>query len=433
MPDRRQMLKAAAGAAAVGYWSASPAKARFQSTMEKLNIGAIGVGGRGASNLAAVADENVVAICDVDEQRLDAAFRERAPRAEKYVDYRKLLQRDDLDAVVVATPDHHHAPASARALRRGLHVYCEKPLTHTVAEARLLRELAAEAGVATQMGTHNHAHPGYLRTVEALRAGAIGTVREVHVITDRPGTFWKQGLAPPTDRPTVPPQLHWDLWLGPAAERPYSPLLAPFAWRGWWDFGCGAVGDMAIHLMDVSMWGLELVGRPVSVTSVGGPQLEQSGPTWMTTCFDFAATDGAPGCKVFWYEGHAQPPQPIAAELPMNGSLFVGDAGRAAIQHAEQDAPTLLPAEQFADYAPPAPSLPASPGHHRQWLDACTNGTPTGSDFGYAGPFTEVVLLANVAFRLGRTIAYDPMTGTAGGDRDAEAMFSKTYRRGWEA
>lgn len=429
--DRRSFLQAAAGAAAVGVWTSSPARARIAAASEMLNIGAIGVGGRGAGDLAGVAHENVVAICDVDEARLDAAT-ERAPRAEKYIDYRKLMERDDLDAVIIGTPDHHHAPAAARALRRGLHVYCEKPLTHTVAEARLLRELAAEAGVATQMGTQGHAFPGYLRTVELLNADAIGPVSEVHVITDRPGTFWEQGLTPSTDRPPVPSQLHWDLWLGPAAERPYSPQLAPFAWRGWWDFGCGAVGDMAIHLMDVAMWGLDLVGRPVRVTSIGGPRLAASGPIWMTTCFEFAASDERPSCKVYWYEGLAQPPKQIAAELPMNGTLFVGERGRLAIEHGEQTLPMLLPEEQFADYQRPAPSLPDSPGHHQEWINACKEGTPTGSNFAYAGPFTEVVLLANVAFRAGRTVNYDPATGTAGGDRDAEALLSKTYRRGWE-
>ena len=195
-----------------------------------------------------------------DETRLQSAAAQ-FPAAQKYFDYRKLLDQQDLDAVVVATPDHHHAPATVRALRRGLHVYCEKPLTHTVEEARLITQLAAEKKVATQMGTQNHEHPGYLRLVELIQSGAIGSVREVHVITDRPGRFWQQGLDKPTGKEPIPANLHWDLWLGPAAERDYHSAYVPFKWRGWWDFGCGAIGDMAIHLMDPVFWRWNWVDR----------------------------------------------------------------------------------------------------------------------------------------------------------------------------
>ena len=396
--------------------------------MDKLNVAVIGVGGRGAANVRAVADENLVALCDVDEQRLGEAA-EKHPSAKKFIDYRKLLQQDDLDAVVVATPDHHHAPASVRALRRGLHVYCEKPLTHTVEEARLMQQLAAQAGVATQMGTQNHEHPGNLRVIELLRAGAIGEVSEVHIITDRPGTFWRQGLHPPTETPPTPDHLHWDLWLGPAAERPYSPLLAPFAWRGWWDFGCGAVGDMAIHLMDVAWWGLNL-GGPVRVTSIGGPRLQASGPEWMTTTFEYGPLRSSSAKTIYWYEGLAQPPNHIAAELPMNGSLFVGERGRIAIEHSQM--PRLLPEEQFADYEEPPETLPRSPGHHAQWIAACKDGSQPGSHFGYSAPFTETVLLANVAFRAGATIEYDPQAGRVTNIDAANELLRKEYRPGWE-
>src|SRR5437667_11349674 len=243
---RRRFLKSSLKASAASLALPLISSSRVLGANERLNLGVIGVGGRGAGDLDAVASENIVALCDVDENTLGAAAA-RFPQAKKYFDYRKLLEQKGLDAVVVATPDHHHAPATIRALRRGLHVYCEKPLTHTVAEARTIAETAAKMKVATQMGTQNHEHPGYLRLVELLQSGAIGEVRQAHVITDRPGKWWTQGMARPTEKPPVPANLKWDLWLGPAAERDYHPAYVPFRSRGWWDFGCGAIGDMAIH------------------------------------------------------------------------------------------------------------------------------------------------------------------------------------------
>lgn len=401
---------------------------RVLGANERLNIGVIGVGGRGAGDLAAVAGENIVALCDVDENRLNGAAKNH-PAAKKYFDYRELLEQNDLDAVVVATPDFHHAPATIRALRRGLHVYCEKPLTHTVEEARLITKLAAEKKVATQMGTQNHEHPGYVRLVELIQSGAIGNVREVHVITDRPGRWWKQGLDRPTDKPPVPTNLKWDLWLGPAAERDYHPAYVPFAWRGWWDFGCGAIGDMAIHLMDPSFWALEL-GGPVKVTSEGPALHSHSAPKWMITKFQFGQRGKLVPVDAYWYEGEAKPRDDIAKELPMNGSLFIGDKGRIAIAHDGQ--PKLLPEDKFVDFKGPEPYLPKSPGHHAQWIAACKTGSRTGSNFGYAGPFTEIVLLGNVAFRAGTTIEFDPATGKITNASKAEQFLTKSYRKGWE-
>ncbi|HVW03040.1 MAG TPA: Gfo/Idh/MocA family oxidoreductase, partial [Planctomycetaceae bacterium] len=422
---RRRFLGTSAGIA-VG-WPLLRSQ-RVLGANERLNIGVIGVGGRGAGDLAGVAGENIVALCDVDADRLNAAAGNH-PQARKYFDYRELLEQPGLDAIVVATPDHHHAPATLRALRRGLHVYCEKPLTHTVAEARLVAQTAARHKVATQMGTQNHEHPGYLRLVELIKSGAIGDVRQVHVITDRPGSFWKQGLAVPQDKPPVPPNLKWDLWLGPAVARDYSPEYVPFKWRGWWDFGCGAIGDMAIHLMDPAFWALEL-GGPVKVTSKGPPPSPASGPTEMITKFEFGPRGKLPPADVYWYEGKAQPSPEIAKDLPMNGSLFIGDKGRIAIAHDHM--PKLLPEEKFADFKPPAPFLPASPGHHQQWIEACKTGSRTGSNFQYAGPFTEIVLLGNVAYRVGKTIEYDPATMKVTNVPEANALLTKSYRPGWE-
>lgn len=423
--SRRQFLASAAASTVLAGPLLRPN--RVLGANERLNIGVIGVGGRGGANLAAMAGENVIALCDVDEGRLNGAAA-RHPEARRFFDYRELLELPNLDAVVISTPDHHHAPATVRALRRGLHVYCEKPLTHTVEEARVIRQLAAEKKLATQMGTQNHEHPGYRRLVELIQKQVIGPVREVHVITDRPGNWWPQGMDLPAGKEPIPDALKWDLWLGPAAERDYHAAYAPFRWRGWWDFGCGAIGDMAIHLMDPAFWALDL-GGPVKVTSKGPAPNTHSAPRWMQTRFEFGARGSLPPVTVVWYEGETAPPPEIAAQLPMNGSLFVGDAGRIAIAHDGQ--PKLLPEQDFAERKLPEPYLPASPGHHQQWIAACRTGSPTGSHFGYATRFTEIVLLGNVAYRAGAPIEFDPATGKVVNRDAANAFLSKTYRTGW--
>ncbi|HIE98961.1 MAG TPA: Gfo/Idh/MocA family oxidoreductase [Planctomycetes bacterium] len=422
---RRTALKAGAAALVAPYF----VPAHAFGANEKLNIGVIGVGGRGQSDLAAVSTESIVALCDVDEQRLGAAAR-RHPGAKTYHDYRRLLEQEDLDAVVVATPDHHHAPATMRAMLRDLHVYCEKPLTHTVEEARKIAQVAAARQLATQMGTQNHEHPGYVRLVELLRAGAIGDVTEVHVITDRPGKWWGQGLDQPTQTPEVPSHLHWNLWLGPAEKRDYHQAYVPFRWRGWWDFGCGAIGDMAIHLLDPTFQALNLGGRPVKVESQGPPPHPHSGPTHMTTRFTFPARKDDGELSVYWYEGATKPRADIAAKLPMNGSLFVGSKGEISIEHGQQ--PRLLGEAEAAANSDGKDATPFSgTHHHQQWITACKTGSATGSNFGYAGPFTEVVLLGNVAYRVGRRITYNPVDMSTG-DKQADVLLRKDYRKGWE-
>ena len=422
---RRKFLKNAAALSSVVWVSGAPSL-RANSPNEKLNIGCIGVGGRGHGDMRRVASENIVAICDVDEQRLDAAT-EVAPKAKKYTDYRQLLDQEDLDAVTIGTPDHHHAPAAVRAMQRCLHVYCEKPLTHTVREARVLAELAAEKCLATQMGTQNHEHPGYLKTVELLQSGAIGNVREVHVITDRPGTFWKQGLSVPTEKPPVPEHFHWDLWLGPAKQRDYHPAYAPRSWRGWWDFGCGAIGDMAIHLMDPAFWALKLSG-PVKVTSTGPEVLPAAGPTSMISTFEFGQRGDLVPCKVVWYEGELETPAEFKELLPMNGSLFIGDDGMLSVQHGQ--APVIHKDGESQPQAIPEGFDDSS--HHRQWVEACKTDCRTSSNFAYAGPFTETVLLGNVAYRAGETIHYDPASMKITNLPAANALLDKEYRKGWE-
>lgn len=443
MQTRRSFLQVAGSTSICAMSTPAWAYRRILGSNNRLNIGAIGVGGRGAGDLDAVGSENIVALCDVDRNALDAAAN-RYSGAKKYADYRSLLEQSDLDAVVIGTPDHHHAPATSRALRRGLHVYCEKPLTHTLAEARIITELAKEKGVATQMGTQNHEHPGYLRLVELLQTNAIGPVRSVHVITDRPGKWWPQGVAMPSEQPTVPEHLNWDLWLGPAAARSYHSAFAPFRWRGWWDYGCGAVGDMAIHLMDPAFWGLKL-GGPVTVRSEGPRPDPYSAPKWMHTVFSFGQRGELAPVDVHWYEGETSPEKSIADELPMNGSLFVGDLGKIAIAH--DGMPKLLPLDRFADFTPPAPFLPASPGHHKQWIEAAKGNGKASSSFDYSGPFTEVVLLGNVAYRSEAQITYDPAKmeitqidssnptsslSQAALLKVANRLLTKEYRKGWE-
>lgn len=396
---------------------------------EKLRLGVIGVAGRGGANLGAVAGEEIAALCDVDEDRLNGAAG-RFPNAKKFFDYRELIELPDLDAVVVSTPDHHHAPAAIRAIRRGLHVYCEKPLTHTVEEAFILADAAKAANVVTQMGTQNHQHPGYLRTIEYVQSGVLGPVTNIHVHTDRPGTFWKQGLDVPTEKPPVPKPLHWDLWLGGAAERDYHPAYVPFAWRGWWDFGCGAIGDMAIHLMDPAVWAFQLQERPVTVSVRGPEPLPACGPKWMEATFTFAASELYPACTLTWYEGESTPPAEIAKDLPVNGALFVGSRGRLSVEH--DNMPKLLPEAVFKGAKLPEPYLPESPGHHQQWILACKNGGKASSDFSYAAPFTAMVHLGNIAFRAASEVSWNPAERKLTGPAAAQQLLKKEYRSGWE-
>jgi predicted dehydrogenase len=294
------------------------------------------------------------------------------------------------------------------------------------------------------MGTQNHEHPGYLRLVEMLQSNTIGPVRQVHVITDRPGKWWPQGVSLPTEKQTVPENLKWDLWLGPAPQRDYHSAFVPFRWRGWWDYGCGAVGDMAIHLMDPAFWGLKLSG-PVKVLSEGPVPDAHCAPKWMHTRFEFGQRGDLPPVQVHWYEGETAPKGSIAQELPMNGSLFVGDKGKIAIAH--DGMPKVIPNETAGEIKAPEPYLPASPGHHRQWIEAAKGNGKASSSFDYAGAFTEVVLLGNVAYRTGLEITYDPTSGRVTKAQTTQAtpapianrgldaaneLLSKPYRKGWE-
>lgn len=369
---------------------------------EKLNIAGIGVGGQGAGDLGNLSSQNIVALCDVDWRRAAGTFR-RYPKARKYHDFRKMLEKEDknIDAVVVATPDHIHAPASMAAMKRGKHVYCEKPLTHSVYEARQMAEAARKYKVATQMGNQGQASEQARLLSEYIWDGAIGPVREVHVWTDRPlrglsSVYWPQGVERPKETPPVPDTLDWDLWLGPAPKRPYHPAYVPFKWRGWWDFGTGALGDIGCHALSPVFKALKL-GAPTSVEAVSTLVNKETYPVASAVHYQFPARGDMPPVKLTWYDGGMRPPRPDELEndrqMGTNGALFIGDKGKML-------GGRLIPDARMKEYKKPPKTLPRSPGHHQEWIDACKGGKPAGSNFvDHAGPLAEAVLLGNVALR----------------------------------
>ncbi len=412
-----------------GVWVGTDVARAADSPNEKLNIAIIGIDGRGAANLAAVAPtENIVALCDVDEEKL-ARVGARFPQAHRETDYRRLFSRPDIDAVMVSTPDHHHAPAASMALRMKKHVYCEKPLTHSIAEARALAKLAKHARVATQMGNQGHSNDGTRRVVELVRAGAVGPIREAHCWTDRP--IWPQGGDRPAPSP-APSSLHWDLWLGPAPVRPHAAGYHPFAWRGWWDFGTGALGDMACHVMDTAYWALEL-GAPKSVEAWGEPHHPDSAPRSSVIRYEFGARGEMPPMSLTWYDGGKKPASEFLGGKPYpdNGTLLIGDKGKILLPDPYGSTFVLLPEKQFEGFQPPAPTIPNSIGHHAEWLLACKTGSPTGSNFKYATGLTEMVLLGNVAFRAGHKILWDARKVRVTNCAEAAQFVAREYREGW--
>ena len=414
-PNRRDLLRRSAGLAAAAWLP----PVRRRPANERLNLGVIGVANRGAENLAEVSGENIVALCDVDDQYLAAAGA-RFPGARRHHDFRRLLDQKDVEAVLVATPDHTHAIATILALESGRPVYCEKPLTHTVAEARRVVETARRTGLATQMGTQIHAGANYRRVVELIQAGAIGKVRAAHCWV---GKSWAGG-ARPADAPPVPPHLHWDLWLGPAPQRPFHPAYVPGAWRGFWAFGAGTLGDMGCHHLDLPFWALGL-RHPQRIAARGPERDGEAAPPWLEVHWRF------PDLDLYWHDGGRRPPQFAAGEVAEwgDGTLFVGERG---LLLADYDRHLLLPEADFRDYAPPPPSIPDSIGHHREWLEACKQRGPTTCNFDYAGALTECVLLGTVAYRAGAELEWDPGAMQIKNHPAAAALLASAPRRGWE-
>ena len=431
---RRDFLKHSTLAGTAWWTATQSAFSESKSPNEKLNIACIGVDHKGGHNIAQLTSQNIVALCDIDANYLDKAGK-LYPKASRHRDYRVMLDEHagKFDAVVISTADHNHAPATIRALSLGKHVYCEKPLTHTVVEARKIAELAAKKkGVATQMGTQIHANGNYRRVVEVIQSGAIGEVTEVYNWCNK---GWSNGRFTKPDKPT-PTNLDWDLWLGPAQARPYSPNIHPANWRRFWEYGTGTFGDMACHVMDLPFWALDLT-YPTSVTATG-PELHPDGaPSSCKADYEFPAAGGRPALKFHWSDGGAH--YDLVKQTNDSGGkslskwglgvLFVGDKGMLAADYGRYQ---LFPQDKFTEFQPPKKSIPDSIGHWNEWVHAAKTGAPTTCNFGYSGRLTETVLLGVVAFRTGKKLTWDAANLTAANASEADEFVSKEYRSGWE-
>jgi predicted dehydrogenase len=438
--NRRDFVKRSAVFGA-GLWVVgSGSHLRAATANEQINLGMVGVGGRGGAHVDAApkAGGRIVALCDVDKNTLNGAAKKQ-PDAKLFADFRQMLDKmgKDIDAVFVATPDHVHAPVAVAAMRLGKHVYCEKPLTHSIHEARTLTETARAQKVATQMGNQGQSLDGTRKIVEIIRSGAIGPVKEVHSWTNRP--IWPQGLDEPARVDPVPDYLDWDLWLGPAHDRPFvgDKTYHPFAWRGWWDFGTGALGDMACHIVNAPYWALDLK-YPKSVEVVDGePRKAQNGPTWEIIRYEFPERGDQPPVTFTWYDGGKKPPEDLfhGAKIRGGGSLVIGEKGTLYLTDNYGASYELLEKEEkFPDFKEPEETLPRSPGHHKDFLEACKNptGRPACSNFDYSGPLAEMVLLGVVAFRVGKKIEWDGPNMKATNCPEADQFIKTEYRKGWE-
>jgi predicted dehydrogenase len=448
--SRREFLgKAAAVSAAVSLVPRRVLGGRAgKAPSDTVNIACIGVGGKGTDDSLAAGSQNVVALCDVDDAQM-AGFLERVQKdrpelanmyrkARKYRDFRRMLDENagTIDAVTISIPDHNHAVAAMAALRMKKHVYCQKPLTHTIFEARKLAEEAARAGVATQMGNQGHASEGARLVNEWIADGAIGPVREVHCWTNRP--IWPQGIERPKEIPSVPPTLDWDLWLGPAAWRPYHPAYCPFSWRGWWDFGTGVVGDMGAHIIDHPYWALELK-YPTTVQASSTRFTEDSYPQASIITYSFPARGHMPPVTLKWYDGGLMPPRPEELEPgrkmaeDTGGILFVGDKGK-LITSCYGNNPRLIPESRMQEYRRPAKTIPRSPGIVEEWIAAIKAGRKSTTDFGYSGPLTETMLLGNIAIRMkgsNQVLEWDADKMEITNLPEANEFMRMTCRQGW--
>jgi predicted dehydrogenase len=459
--SRRNCIK---GAAAIGLFNIVPSSVlggpRQVAPNEKLNIAGIGIGGQGGQDISQLDSENIVALCDVDWGKAAGMFK-KYPNAKRFKDYRKMFdEMKDIDAVVVGTPDHSHAFASMAALRLGKHVYCEKPLTHSVWEARQVAQAAREQKVATQMGNQGQASVETRLLCETVWSGVIGPVREAHVWTDRPSQglfseYWPQGVARPTDTPAVPTELDWDLWIGPAPMRPFHPTYHPFKWRGWWDFGTGALGDIGCHALDPVFRALKL-GAPITVQAASSRVNNETFPLASMVTYEFAARSAEvqainvhvrgltgpaaggiemPPVKLVWYDGGLRPPRPAGLpegrEMGDNGRLLVGDKGFVLGN-------TVYPEALRKDAPHGLQRIPPSIGHYKEWVAACKGGPAAGANFDWAGPLAEGVLLGNVALRsplreelTRHQLQWDPANLKITNLEMANQFLRREYRQGW--
>ena len=438
---RRDFLAAASTAAAVTIVSRDVlGGAAGTPPSEKLAIAGIGVGGMGGGNLRQLETENIVALCDVDHAYAAGAFK-RYPKAAQYTDFREMLDKQkDIDAVLVATPDHTHAVISMAAIKAGKHVYCQKPLTHDVYEARMLAQAAKQAKVATQMGIQGHSMEGARLIREWIEAGVIGEVAEVDAWCDL--SYYPWGHAGwssrwsdrPKDTPAVPATLDWDLWIGPAPHRTYHPAYHPAVWRCWWDFGCGMMGDRGAHTFDPIVWSLKL-GAPTRIEATSCGNTKEVHPLSAIVTFHFAAREGLPPVKLTWYEG-TRCPRPADLEdgrkMPGEGGvLFKGTQGT-IMCGVYGDGPRIIPESKMKDTKLPDKTLPRiGTSHEQDWVRACKTGQPAGADFAYSGPLTETCLLGNIAKRLDARIDWDAANMKVTNLPEANRYVRTEYREGW--
>ena len=434
--NRREFVAGAAAAAAFTivprHVLGGPGK---KAPSDKLNIAGVGLNGMGAGDVANCKSENIVALCDVDGHVLGREAK-KYPGAKLHTDFRKMLEtQKDIDAVICATPDHNHAVVSIMAMKLGKHVHCQKPLVHSPYEARQIAKVAKEAKVATQMGNQGQAGEGARLIYEYIKDGAIGTVREIHAWSNRPGRISQRGVRRPSATPKVPSHLNWDLWLGPAPERPYHPCYLPFSWRGWWDFGTGVLGDIGCHELSAIFKALKL-GHPTSIESCSTNYQEpkevykETAPLASITRYEFPAAGDRAAVTVSWYDGGMRPPRP--AELEPNrefavgdGTMYVGDKGT-MLGHR------LIPDKRMREYKRPPRVLPRSPGHYKEWINACKGGKPAGSDFvNHAAHLAEVVTLGVIAVRLNRKLYWNAEKMEFTNCPEANAMVNPPYRKGW--
>ncbi|MFO1447963.1 MAG: Gfo/Idh/MocA family oxidoreductase [Opitutaceae bacterium] len=435
---RRRFLQTASLAPALAAFPHVMRSQQGRSPNSRLNVACIGVGGRGRAAVEGTKGENHVAFVDVDDLRAARTYSE-FPDVPRFRDYRVMLDKlgSTVDAVTISTPDHMHFPIAMAALQRGKHVFVEKPLGHTVWEARELQKMAAEKKVATQMGNQGHAAEGMRLLKEWYQAGVLGEIREIHSWTDRP--IWPQGVKGVDHSkllPVVPSSLDWNLWLGVAAEREFDPAYLPFNWRGFWDFGTGALGDMGCHMMDGAFWAFDL-GAPTAIEAISSNATAISAPTTSVVTYEFAARAGRPAVKWCWYDGNLEPVLPPEFEegrkLPENSTLIVGSKA-SVIAHSNYFTVRIVPESKMQELGPTLPpkTLPRIPGgdHFAEWLNACKGGTPAGSRFDYSGPLTEMVLLGNVALRARRRIEWDSAALKITNLPAANAWLTKPYRPG---
>jgi predicted dehydrogenase len=447
--SRRKFLGAASTAAAgimVVPRHVIGATQRRKAPSDTLNIACVGVGGMGFSDTRGVRSENIVALCDVDDEMVaqllhseDLEPKEKAmyEKAAKYRDFRRMLEKEKgIDALTVTTPDHNHAVIAMAAIKLGKHVYVQKPLTHTIKEARLLAKAAKEANVVTQMGNQGHSKEGARLICEWIWDGAIGDVFEAHCWTNRP--IWPQGIDAPTEIPSVPSTLDWDVWLGPAPFRPYHPAYHPFKWRGLWDFGTGALGDMGAHIMDQPFWALKLKS-PIGVQASSTVYTKDYAPRAEVVTYEFAAREGMVPLTLTWWDGGLMPPRPAELEPGRmmgddgGGCLFRGTKGLLMCSTYGEN-PRLIPETRMQDYKRPEKTIPRSPGIREEWIEAIKKGTKSTTDFSYAGPLTETMLLANVAVRLAdknMKLLWDGEKMEFTNLPEANELLHFQYRPGW--